>query len=334
MMAWLLYVTAVGIGVGSAALLAEQGLRRLGRSVRRVWVFAMATTVALPVAAASTGAALPAPPIRASLEVWSVLPGGGAGPGGAGTVDAVLLMAWGILSLVMLANIRLSAWTVRRNERSWRGGRVEGRSLVVSAGFGPGVVGAARPRIVLPEWVVSAAPSLRQLIVLHEVEHVRARDTRLLLAGVLGVALVPWCLPLWWQLHRLRSAIETDCDARVVAAGADPRAYANTLLAVAATGPRTPMPVAALGPRGAELERRIRLITGGPRDRSMLRGAALLAMAGAVVLGLALVPVPDLPTTSPEQQRPAPGDPPGAIVLFSLSGGPDGPTGEPLDAAR
>lgn len=313
MIAWLLYLTAFGLGVGVAALLAERGLRRLGLPVRGVWAVAMAMTVALPLGSAFMESARPT-----SLDVWARVPGYGS----FGMTDAVVIITWIVMSMVMLANVRLSAWTVRRNERSWRGAQLGDRPLLVSAGFGPGVVGAVRPRIVIPQWVVGAAPSLRRLIMLHEVEHVRARDTRLLLAGVMVVALVPLCLPLWWQLHRLRGAMETDCDARVLAAEAEPREYANALLAVAAAGVRTPMPVPALGPRGAELERRIRLITAGTRSRSKPRGLGLLAVAVAMLLGLAMVPAPQRPTVSAEGQPAAPGVAPRVIVLFSIPSGP------------
>jgi beta-lactamase regulating signal transducer with metallopeptidase domain len=155
---------------------------------------------------------------------------------------------------------------------------------------------------------------------------VRARDTALLLAGVIVVALVPWCLPLWWQLHRLRDAIETDCDARVLEA-ADPGEYASALLAVAGSGAsrRPPLPVTALGPRRGELERRIRLITAGSRGRSRARGLVLVAGAMAAVAGAALLPVPDLPSIadgapSGEEGAPVPpsGPVPSASVLFSI----------------
>ena len=36
---------------------------------------------------------------------------------------------------------------------------------------------------------------------------------------------MPWNLALWWQLRRLRLAVEMDCDNRVVAALGDPNPY-------------------------------------------------------------------------------------------------------------
>ncbi|UUZ52386.1 hypothetical protein LP419_22985 [Massilia sp. H-1] len=45
-----------------------------------------------------------------------------------------------------------------------------------------------------------------------------ARDPQLLGLALLVLVAMPWNLPMWWQLRRLRHAIEVDCDARVLAA--------------------------------------------------------------------------------------------------------------------
>jgi bla regulator protein blaR1 len=298
MVVWLLYATTSGCLLGLAGLLAERGLRNLGRPVRLVWVVALALTVLLP---------LPA--------LWSRLGGVLGGP----TLDLLLVVGWAALSLVVMAALRLSGWTLRRNARSWSTREVDGERVDVSAGFGPGVVGIWRPRIVLPRWVVDSEAPLRRLVVLHELEHVRARDSRLLLAGLVLVALVPWCLPLWWQLHRLRMAVEMDCDGRVLAAMAAPRDYARALVAVAGRRTRDLSAVPALAPGAGELERRIRLITAGPAAGSRWGGAALLsgAAALAVAVGALPVPVPASPPV-PEAEAPAADSPREAIIIFSI----------------
>jgi hypothetical protein len=43
---------------------------------------------------------------------------------------------------------------------------------------------------------------------------------------------MPWNLMLWWQLRRLRLAIEIDCDARVLSLGYPVARYSETLIAV------------------------------------------------------------------------------------------------------
>lgn len=280
MVAWMLYVTAVGTVLSMAAVLAEGGLRALGRPVRWAWAAALAGTVMLPAATAAVG--------EPGAGAWSGVPSAG---------DNLILLTWVAVATMLLANLRLSDWTLRRNARSWRPVEREGRPLLVTAGFGPGVVGAARPRIVLPEWVLAEDRGLRRLIVAHEAEHVRAGDTRLLLGGSVLVALVPWCLPLWWQLHRLRGAIEADCDARVLDGEVHPRDYANVLVTIAGRPTRSRYPVPALAPGGSELERRIRHITAGRTGRSFRAGISLLAATAATIFGLTLLPPAPPPPT-------------------------------------
>lgn len=310
MMAWMLYATGVGVAFSVAAAFAEAGLRHprvsAGR-IRWVWATAMAATCVVPVVlglAAATG-----------------------GPGPAGwleTTDTLLLLLWAALSLALLANMRLSAWTVERNTRSWQRARSRGEGVLISSAFGPGVVGVREPKIVLPEWAIGADEGLVALIVAHEVEHVRAGDTRLLLAGVVLVALVPWSLPLWWQLHRLRGAIETDCDGRVLQRNDDARAYAEALVAVAGRRGGSQLAVPALSPGRGELERRIRQITAGPARSGRGLATTLILAATAAAATPALVPAPDLPRLRLQDEfavdapsaRPAPR---GATVILSVA---------------
>jgi bla regulator protein blaR1 len=72
------------------------------------------------------------------------------------------------------------------------------------------------------------------------IRHIAARDPWLLLLALAIVVAAPWNLPLWWELRRLRFAIEVDCDARVVSRGADVRTYGEVLLAVGQQGAITP----------------------------------------------------------------------------------------------
>lgn len=303
MAAWMIYLTAVGCVAGVSGVLTEAGLRRLGRPVRWAWAGAMVMTVTLPFLATGGRAV--------TGHVWSAIPAAGASSG----ADVILIGVWVTMSLILLANVRLSTWTVRRNERSWRRSRLGNHDMAISSGFGPGVIGARRPRIVLPEWVLDAAPSLRSLIVRHEAEHARAGDTGLLLGAVVLVTLMPWCLPLWWQLHRLRGAIEVDCDARVVAATNRPAEYARALVEVAGRRSRGLLPVPALGPRSGELERRIRLITAGPPAPSPLPGAGLLAGAAILVLAVASMATPTPPAVTFDR-IPAATEPPASATVY------------------
>lgn len=52
---------------------------------------------------------------------------------------------------------------------------------------------------------------------------------------------MPWNPALWWIVRRLRLAIETDCDRRVLHAGTDVHAYGVLLLNAAARYARAPL---------------------------------------------------------------------------------------------
>jgi hypothetical protein len=69
-------------------------------------------------------------------------------------------------------------------------------------------------------------------VIAHERSHLGAYDTQLLTIAVCLLACMPWNLMLWWQLRRLRLAIEIDCDARVLSLGYPVARYSETLIAV------------------------------------------------------------------------------------------------------
>src|SRR5690606_36406073 len=85
---------------------------------------------------------------------------------------------------------------------------------------------------VVPAWVLELDAELRGLLLRHERAHAAAGDPRVLLAGLFLVAAMPWNPIVWLQLIRLRNAIELDCDARVLSAGADPERYGSLLIEV------------------------------------------------------------------------------------------------------
>src|SRR4051812_25005479 len=69
---------------------------------------------------------------------------------------------------------------------------------------------------------------------------------------------MPWNVPLWWQLGRLRFAVEIDCDARVLRRGYDVSRYGETLVVVGERQSATIGMVAAMAKPRSLLERRIR----------------------------------------------------------------------------
>jgi hypothetical protein len=107
-----------------------------------------------------------------------------------------------------------------------------GTAVYISEDCGPAVVGFLHPHIVVPRWLTKLSPDEQELVIAHERSHLGAYDTQLLTIAVCLLACMPWNLMLWWQLRRLRLAIEVDCDARVLSLGYPVARYSETLIAV------------------------------------------------------------------------------------------------------
>lgn len=328
MATWMLWATLSAVSLSLAGLLAERGLYARERSTRWIWLLVMATSVGWPFWSSSIlGGPTRAPLLdgsggsghllSAASPGWAAASGGEAG-------GLLLLLGWGVISAVLLVVVLLSSETLKADRRRWRTVSIAGHCVSISTWIGPAVIGALCPRIVLPAWVLDFDEEVQRLVVLHEREHVRGGDSRILAAGLTLLVLLPWCLPLWWQFHRLRRAIETDCDRRLVAAGAPQRQYAQALLAVAERRQRTVLPVAAMSSPRADLERRIRLIVGGA-SRWDSRTAFPWLAAGLLMSGTAaVIPLPEPPV--------------GLVLAPALSGGATGPPagqpGPPLSGSK
>jgi hypothetical protein len=145
----------------------------------------------------------------------------------------------------------------------------------------------------LPQSLLEAPLEEQRIALTHEVEHVRGQDPMLLLVGLILTALAPWNPILWWQLKRLRFAIEIDCDTRVLKSGVAACLYAEVLLNAARHRTLTPIAVVAAG-SGNTLERRIRAFMTEPADRRRWRSAVGLLVALAIVGVAACVQPPGL----------------------------------------
>jgi len=170
---------------------------------------------------------------------------------------------------------------------------VEGERVLVSPDTGPAVAGWLRGTVVLPEWALGLKPGWRRLVVAHEREHLRAGDPALLALGLLGLALFPWNAALWWQVRRLRLAVEMDCDERVLRAHPDVGEYGELLIEVGRRASLAGALVAALSEPQSFLERRIRRMVSGRGRRRFAQIAGLAIVCTGVIVLACETPIPD-----------------------------------------
>src|SRR2546425_1931042 len=294
--AWMLYCVAIAVLFVVVGEALERGLRLAGRATRWAWVAALAGSYLVPAAAWLRPSAFSAVPIPLAQPGPSPTagpidpqPAGGALPRpvrsfSLGDLDAALTWAWGLSSGALLLSLGAAALRLAALRRGGRDATVDGRAVLVSDNVGPAVAGLWRPRVVLPEWALRLGERERRLMLTHEEEHVRVGDPWLLACGAAALVLAPWNPALWWQVRRLRLAVEMDCDARVLPRGGDTPAYGELLLRVGQRRARLPLGAPALGEPVSFLGRRIRRMgTALPRWRWAGATAASIVAAGAIV---------------------------------------------------
>ncbi len=323
--AWMLYSVVVGACAVAAALALEPVVVARGGARRGPWVAALAVALLVPLAVAIRPAAMPSfipssgAPLRADRIGTATLPA-------AFTLDwdRWLTIGWGVASLAMLVALCASALQLWRAGRRARAIVLDGTRVALTADTGPGALWFGATRIMLPEWLVSLDAPRRALLVRHEDEHVRAGDPHLLVASLASLALMPWNPALWFIAGRLRVAMELDCDARVLAAGADVHTYGELLLTVASA--RRPPRLAAylaFAASPSPLERRIRAMTSTRPALGTMRQLSLGLVALAAVV------------TACETRRP---DPVAPVTSYTVAGGEvtaaRTPTGAQADSVR
>lgn len=308
-LAWFTYSVVVGLLVGLSSWAAESALRAAGRPGRWAWVGGLAVSALIPLVALlgsmewAQSVAMTPPTSVIPLVPLAVV---AESAGSRWSVDGLLLVTWVVLVVVGLAQIVRLNRAVERGRAAGARRRVYGMDVVVTRGLGPAVWGVRRPAILMPEWTLGLDTRYRRLMLLHEGEHARAGDGRLVLACLLLAALVPWNLALWWQLARLRSAVELDCDERVLRRVRDPLNYGGLLLEV---GRRRSGPVlgVALVERMPILERRLRRIIDAARRPPSMRKALWLGAPAALLLGIAVLtrsPMMPFDGTRPDRIEP------------------------------
>lgn len=306
MVTWMTYAAGVAGLLAAGAFSLDRLCEKANLPRRFAWLAAMTLALLVPLfasppelnstmaAPAATGAvkadAAPRTPdaVPPGGTIGETVATGEAVAAGPATTGRAVLAVWGFASLaaLILMCTVLTAATLARGR--WDRRRIAGEDVYVSSGFGPAVVGVARPAIVIPSWVVRLGEAVGATVVRHEREHVRAWDHLALLYSGFVVAAMPWNPALWWMFMRLRTAVEIDCDRRVLASGIPVTDYGDLLLDIGSGRPARPFFALTLVGSESMLERRLNAMR-NRRDKARKSVLALSVLALLGCLALAAV---------------------------------------------
>ena len=317
---WLIYCVAISTLFAAGAAAVDSLLTARGRAARWVWVGAMAMSLGLPAAAywEQTHRRPPTSgwteremaglneqfPLNAQSRASAAIPvPRPRAPEVLGADRVVVLIAITCI-LFAAARVVFDSILLYRGRHQWRAHTIDGESVLVSDELGPAIVGLLQPRIVLPRWTLALPPQERSLILTHEREHVRAHDGRLTTAALIAVVSMPWNPAMWYVLRRLRTAIEVDCDRRVLRAFPDVRRYGQLLVDVAQRSLGSSMAIAGFSERAAPLARRIHAMSQLVRRRISPLDAAPGAVGALTLVGAFVLLPPEAAPTWTMDRRP------------------------------
>jgi TonB family protein len=290
----MLYTVIAGIPILLAALALATVLRRYGRPERGVWLGALVLAFALPTLSlldpVRSAPAVESPPAASVIGLPEVV----AVPAPPSSLDLgrALVAAWVTASLLMALRWMIATLRLLRASRSWRPGTVNGVPVLMTEDLGPAVSGVLRPRVLAPLWLTSLPSRERELILMHEQEHVRAHDPVLVAVARAACVLAPWNPVVWALSANLVRAVELDCDRRVLRRSADVAAYGRTLLTVSLRRPGRLVAAAAFAESDAPLRTRILSMTTPPRTLSILAIMASTVLGVVLLVGALQIPVP------------------------------------------
>ncbi|MDF3019724.1 MAG: hypothetical protein K0Q92_1027 [Steroidobacteraceae bacterium] len=312
MLAWMFYAIMVSLLLSVGAFLAERAARLKQAGTRWVWITAIVASLVLPTLMSSVTFEVPdvlgdqvsskivalrqTTTLTLSPAVWIT---GEPEPRSWRVADETIRRLWLGVSVAMLLALFASGIQLAVRKRRWRRETVAGIPVYLTADVGPAVVGLLRPSIALPEWVANASSQHQTSVLAHEQAHLDARDPQLFTSALALLVFMPWNLPLWWQLRRLRYAIEIDCDARVLRAGVDPAHYGETLIVVGERQSAYIGAVAAMSESKSFLEERIEHMIRKPVRWRRLGAATLASVSIALTAVAAQVAPPNADAPAP-----------------------------------
>ncbi len=313
------YAILIALVLLASATLLERALTGLRLPARWVWVGALALSVWLPLASLASGARvqsgaeadtltegaapisrivvvdLPAAGVETAnagavlqrlgdwrLAVSRTLDSGAASLPKVGLTPTGIAGIWGAASLIVALILTVSLLRLGRRASGWSDENLLGRRVKVSPDLGPATIGVLDPSIVIPRWARELPSHELEIILRHEEEHVRSRDTLVLAIGMLAIAVCPWNPVVWWQARRMKAAVELDCDRRVLREGISPSQYGNLLVALGSRGRIGSLVVPSMAGSTSLLERRLTIMNKA-QDRTSVSGV-LVTMAMALML--------------------------------------------------
>ncbi len=270
--------------LGCAGLVVHLAGRRWAAAERHaVWTVALVLSLALPVLLRYEPPAvvLSGPVLEVQKITISVGPEDRA-------VDYAGLGRWawiagmaGVAVWWLLGFVRVTGMVASSTEHS----TYAGVAVRMCAGLKMPAV-AAGPVILLPATADEWPAERLEMVLDHELAHVRRRDLWWRLVGTLACCLY-WFHPLaWWAAAQQRKESEMSCDDQVLR-GRSAEHYAENLVAVAreASGHSTPAAVMAMA-KPRELEGRVLAVLDGTRRRGAVSALRVMAV---IVVGLGLV---------------------------------------------
>jgi bla regulator protein blaR1 len=179
------------------------------------------------------------------------------------------------------------------------------RAMSTPSRLEPGVFGIFRPFLLLPEGISEHLTTAQfDLVLAHELCHVRRRDNLAAVVHMLVEALF-WFHPLlWWIEARLVEERERACDEEVLLTAHDPQDYAQGIVEVCKLYLKSPL-VCISGVTGANLKRRVEAIMMNRGAYRLSFGRRLLLATAGVSAVMVPIAVGVFRTPSVRAQQPA-----------------------------
>ncbi len=295
-LAWMVAAIVFALLVGIAARATDAAFRRMQWQGRAPWVVALTLSLLWPVVVpwmARPQAIKRAPIVVRNDAVRAVvtrLPPPTQIVLSNSNTNTIVLSLWAVISILLAARLLAAHRAVTRISRNARRSEMDGHEVWITDGVGPAVVGITAPRIAIPAWLSELDAPLRELVLRHENEHCRARDTIFLALAEVGVVMMPWNPAVWWQARSLRLALELDCDTRTLRNPEAATTYGSLLLLIAQRQQMTRL-APMLAESSSHLSRRIiamnrRSNAKQPFLAAAFGAAALIAVVAACTTGV------------------------------------------------